>query len=334
MTIPIVRVYETDKQARDAVGNLREEGFPKDTIFLIHPASKSEGETVEPLSMATKAGYVPQREATHYARILEQGRSVVSIRAPFGQGRLATDILERYDPISDAIPSEPKRTVAWEVGAPLSSALLLPTLLKSKPDAFSMSFGFPTLSTRRTSQYQQLTNPDYALFGASRLSRNPAPLSSIFKIKTLSSKPGGPSWRSSFGIRLLSSDPTPLSSKLGMLVLRDKRRPHEPAPLSANLGLPTLSRGRTFLSRLFGELTSPNFALFGRNPLIAKAAPLSSLFGLSTISGKSGPSWSSSFGIPLLTSGQGPVLSTLPQLSRNPAPLSSLLGLRVLSIYQ
>jgi hypothetical protein len=132
---------------------------------------------------------------------------------------------------------------------------------------------------------------------------------------------------------MLSENPAPFSSWLGLHLLKGKPRASEPAPFSAGLGIPTLSRGRTFLSRLFGELGSPHFALFGRNPLIDKAAPLSSLFGLKLLSGKEGASWRSSFGLPLLTAGQGPVLG-IPPLSRSPAPFSSVLGLRVLSPFQ
>jgi hypothetical protein len=93
-----------------------------------------------------------------------------------------------------------------------------------------------------------------------------------------------------------------------------------------------MSRGSSFLSRLFPALASPRFALFGRNPLIDSAAPLSSLFGLKTLSGKSGPAWRSSFGIPMLA--RRPYSLGSPSLLRNPAPLSSVLGLRVLGRYQ
>ncbi len=140
-------------------------------------------------------------------------------------------------------------------------------------------------------------------------------------------------WRSSFGLPLLSSDPAPLSSKLGLLVSTGGPLRGHPAPLSTILGLPALSHGRSVLSRLFGELASAHFALFGRSALSSRAAPLSSLVGLKTLSGRSGPSWSRSFGLPILTSGS-PSSFGLPLLSRNPAPLSSLFGLRVLSRYQ
>jgi hypothetical protein len=324
-------MYETDQQARDAVGKLRGEGFPKDTIFLVTPAPKSDEETAEPLSMAIKAGFVPQRDARVYSELLGQGRSLVAVRAPFGQARLATAILDGSGPVDTGIRPPEKRSVAWETGAPFSSSLLLPTLSRRKPDAFSMSFGLPTLSSGPTTR-AKLADPQLALFGQPSLSRNPSPLSSMFHIKTISGK-SGPSWRSSFGLPMLSEKPAPFSSWLGLHLLKGKPRASEPAPFSAGLGMPSLSAGRSFLSRFFGELTSADFALFGRNPLIDNAAPLSSMFGLKMLSGKSGSSWTSSFGIPMLTAGQGPTLG-VPWLSRSAAPFSSLLGMRVLSPYQ
>jgi hypothetical protein len=325
-------MYETEKQARDAVGKLRGEGFPKDTIFLLaNPAPKSDEETAEPLSMAIKAGFIPRQHLSVYNELLQQGRSLVAVRAPFGQARLATGILDSCGPVDTGIRPPERRSIAWEPGAPLSSALLLPPLSRHKPDAFSMSFGFPTLASGPTTR-AKLADPHMAVFGQPSMSRNPAPLSSIFHIKTISGKSGA-SWRSSFGLRMLSDNPAPFSSWLGLHLLKDKPRPSEPAPFSAGLGIPTLSKGRSVLSRMFGELGSPHFALFGRNPLIDKAAPLSSAFGLKMLSGKSGSSWTSSFGLPMLTAGQGPALG-VPWLSRSPAPFSSFFGLRVLSRYQ
>jgi hypothetical protein len=326
-------MYETEQQARDAVGKLRGEGFPKDIILFVSPAARSPEETVEPLSIAIQAGFLRQSEAKAYSGLLEQGRYMVAVRAPFGEARSATQVLDSFGPVDTGLPKPQARSIAWEVGAPLSSALLLPALSRHRPDAFSMSFGFPTLTSSPTPRYGSLASSDYALFGQPSLSRNPAPLSSIFNIPTVSGK-SGPSWKSSLGFPMLSQNPAPLSTLLGMHLLRGAPRPSEPAPFSASMGMPPLSQGRTFLSRWFGELGNPHFALFGRNPLMDKAAPLSSMFGLKTISGKAGASWRSSFGLPLLTSGQGPVLSTIPMLARSPTPFSSLFGLRVLSIYQ
>jgi hypothetical protein len=120
---------------------------------------------------------------------------------------------------------------------------------------------------------------------------------------------------------------------LGLHAVTERLPRHHPAPFSAHIGMPPLSRGRSFLSRMFPALTNPRFALFGRNPIISSPAPLSSLFGMKTLKERSAP-WEKSFGWPLLMKKGRPTSLGLPLLSRNPAPLSSLFGLRVLSIFQ
>jgi hypothetical protein len=210
------------------------------------------------------------------------------------------------------------------------------TIQSNRPAPFSSVVGLPTLSRGRSflsPMFGELGSPHFALFGRSALSAKPAPLSALFGLKTLSSGKAGAAWTSSFGLRLLSANPAPLSSKLGLQVSTGGPLRSQAAPLSAVLGLPALSPGRTWLSRLFGELGSSHFALFGRNPLIRNPAPLSSRLGLKTLSGKSGADWTSSLGLPLLAR-SAPTSLGLPLLSRNPAPLSWLFGLPVLSRYQ
>ena len=127
----------------------------------------------------------------------------------------------------------------------------------------------------------------------------------------------------------------------------------QPAPLSALLGLPVLSHGRSRVARLFGDpLTSPDFLpgrFFGRllsddpTPLSSKIGmrvlsddptPLSSRLGLPVLAKERPANKRTSFGLPLLTSERPANKRTsfgLPLLSRDPTPLSSLLGLPVLT---
>ena len=239
MTDPIVRVYESEQQARDAANRLKEEGFSPDEVYLVTPLSGEEVDPAATVSSALLAGRVLGKQAQRYAQFVEGGHSFVAVLPPFGYAQLAMNILAEHGPI-ETEPRPPQRSsMAWDEGAPFSSAFQLRTIQRNQP-----------------------------------------------------------------------------------------------APFSSLLGLGTVSRGgRSFFATLFGELTDPHFALFGRSSLSSRAAPLSSLVGLKTLSGRSGPSWRSSFGLPMLTSGS-PYSLGLPLLSRNPAPLSSLFGLRVLSRYQ
>jgi hypothetical protein len=335
MTDPIVRVYESEQQARDAANRLKEEGFPPNEVYLVTPLSGEEVEPATTVSSALLAGRVLGKQAQRYARFVEGGRSLVAVCPPFGYAQLAMNILADHGPIeTEPRPPQPS-SMAWDEAAPFSSAFQLRTIQRNQPAPFSSLLGLGTLSRGGRSFFAtlfgELTDPHFALFGRITLSPEPAPLSSLFglKILSVSREP----WRSSFGLPLLSSNPAPLSSKLGLLVSTGGPLRKHPAPFSAVLGLPALSRGRSVLSKLFGELASPHFALLGRSSLSSRAAPLSSLVGLKTLSGRSGPSWRRSFGLPMLTSGSPSSLG-LPLLSRNPAPLSSLFGLRVLSRYQ
>lgn len=120
----------------------------------------------------------------------------------------------------------------------------------------------------------------------------------------------------------------------------------DPSPFSHLIGMPTLTAYVPM-----GSLVSSNSSfswLFGLGMLSNKAAPLSSLFGMRTLS-RPKHAWTSSFAMPLLSNKAAPLsslfamktLSTakrgrtrsfgLPMLSRNPAPLSSLFGFQVLS---
>jgi len=130
-----------------------------------------------------------------------------------------------------------------------------------------------------------------------RLWDNPAPLSAAL------------------GLRVLLSDPTPLSNWLKRPTLKPepatsttlesiRRQSNDPAPLSGKLGLPTLSDNPAPLStkagwKLLSEKAAPLSEKLGWRVLKDDPAPLSSKLGWRT-------------------------------LSRDPTPLSSLLGLPVL----
>ena len=93
MRDPIVRMYETEQQARDAVQKLQAEGFPEDQIFLVTPQS---GGTVEAIAAAIMAGFVLRSHAKVYAEGIQKGRSLVVVRASFGHSQDAIDILNSF----------------------------------------------------------------------------------------------------------------------------------------------------------------------------------------------------------------------------------------------
>ena len=355
MTSPIVRMYATEQQARDAASKLAKAGFPDEFIVLVAqppPRAKKKAPVVSesggeeavaappppPPPPQLPSGLVAPNLAKAYSDGLKKGRSLVGVTAPFGSGVRATRILERFDPVDmdiakiDQAAGRPAY-MTWDVAAPMSSAVRLPPLLHGQPSPFSGLFGLGLLSNDRTfeSKYAELTSPDWTLssrLGLGLLSRNQKGRASL-------SGKSGSAWTSSLFFPMLTKDPTPFSSMLGMGFQTQPVQPGDPAPFSASVGMPTLSRGRSFLSRMFGELASSRFMLFGRNPLISNAAPLSSMIGQPLLSEDPAP-LSSKIGQSLLSGEKAPLSSklSLPLLSRNPTPLSSLLHLAPLSRYQ
>lgn len=353
MTSPIVRMYATEQQARDAASKLAKAGFADEFIVLLTqppspkkrkaPASSESGgeETVAappPPPPELPYGLVPPDLAKAYTDGLKKGRSLVGVRAPFGSGVLATRILDRFNPVVMDVAkagqtAERPGYMTWDVAAPMSSAVRLPPLLHRQPSPFSGLFGLGLLSTGRTfeSKYTELTSPDWTLssrLGLGLLSRNQNGRASL-------SGKSGSAWTSSLFFPMLTKDPTPFSSMLGLGFHTQPVSPDDPALFSKYVGMPTLSRGRSFLSRMFGELASSRFMLFGRNPLISNAAPLSSMIGQPLLSEDPAP-LSSKIGQSLLSGEKAPLSTklSLPLLSRNPTPLSSLLHLAPLSRYQ
>jgi len=332
MTTPVVRVYGTEQQANEAVARLKEYGFAEAGILAVGPAPEGEADLGKAVWSAVRAGFVPQERTKRYAEALRQGGSLVAVRPPFGRGQVAIDILDSLGPVATGFERQGSG-ISWDVAAPLSSGLRAPALWRGQPAPFSKITGGEILLRGRTfaAKYPELTRPDWAFsssMGARLLSRNQTPWSSL-------SGKSGPSWTRSLGLPLLASSPTPFSSSLGLGFLAGPLRFDQPAPFSTLLGVSTLKRGLSLLSRLFGELASPHFALFGRNPLSGNGAPLSGLIGQPLLWQEAAP-LSNRIRQPLLLQ-DGALLSstlTLPLLWPIGTPLSSVLRLPVLSRHQ
>ncbi|MCU0836552.1 MAG: hypothetical protein MUC77_19290 [Chromatiaceae bacterium] len=333
MTDPIVRMYETEAQARGAASKLKDKGLAEDRILVVTQQAGGGGGSLEAIASAIMAGHILRGQAKVYAEAVRSGRSLVIVRAPFGTGKRVIYLLDRFGPVDSGIKTAPRRSPAWDEAEPLSSALQVPPLAGRRPAPFSALFGLHTLSRGRTFQarYPELTTPAWtfsARLGLRLLSRRTTPWASL-------RGRSGPAWTRSFGLPMLSDTAAPLSSKLGMHLLTRPLPPHYPAPFSHRLGLPVLSPGRTVLSRLLGGLASPRLALFGRNPLIRNAVPLSSLIGKPVLLVAPAP-LSAKLGRPVLMAERTPLSSRLglPLLWRSGTPLSSLLWLPVLTRYQ
>jgi hypothetical protein len=273
----IVRLYGTDQQARDAARDLVEAGFPENEIFVLTPQTEArapkapavgpapledeaaeapeppepvvhtlpsqEGESSAALSTAMKVGYMLGRDAETYAAEVRNGYSLVAVRAGFGYRALAITTLARSSPVAFGT-SEPsaKSSIAWDEGAPLSSAIQAPVLLKDQPAAPLSDFlGISPLAKGRTfgpPLFPELASPHFSLsslFRIPQLTNKAAPLSGLFGLKIKTDNPAPLS--SLTGIPLRSGKAAPLSSLTGLPLLTKKA-----APLSSLLGLPVLTK--------------------------------------------------------------------------------------------
>lgn len=198
------RMYATEQQALDAVEKLREEGFPTDTIFTLVPGGEGDKALADKVRTGIKAGFIPESEGRIYVRCMELGRSLVFIRVAFGYGLLATEILDSCDPVDTHHLPEPGAAFS---SAPLSAALGWPVIKADQAAPLSSLFGFPTLKSSSA----------FSFASGSLLSDKATPISTMFGLKTLINQ--SQSSDSSFGMPLLSRNPAPFSSMLGLPLL-------------------------------------------------------------------------------------------------------------------
>lgn len=208
MTTMICRLYVSRRRVEAAVGELRNAGYRD-----VHRFGAGDGESPPDRAAEVEAMRglgLTRAQAEAFGDRLASGQVLVVVFAPFGKAQRARRILDSHEPVDGGI--EAQATAAYTAGdpTPLSTALGLPVLAKTRLP-FESTFGIPSL-----------TGPRWFMTGSLGFGRaNPAPFSSAL------------------GLPLLSTSPTPLSSALGLATLSSN-----PTPLSSLFGLPTLTTRR------------------------------------------------------------------------------------------
>jgi hypothetical protein len=228
---PIVRMYGSAEVAAAAVSELQEHGFRSTTYDMVKPPSTAPEDAAartraeEEAVAAMVEAYVPRADARIYAPKIVRGYWLVIVRAPFGSGVLATQILHSHQPVDSGIVEKSDRPPPWDEAVPLSSALQAPLIMRNAAP-FSGFWGLPVLTRGRTTcttlRVSELADPQLAVsgkLGMPLLSGKAAPLSGLL------------------GLRLLATRAAPLSATLKLPLLSRKA-----APLSSLLGLPILTR--------------------------------------------------------------------------------------------
>ncbi|MEE4184405.1 MAG: hypothetical protein V2J12_01420 [Gammaproteobacteria bacterium] len=182
---PSIRVYATAEQAQAAVAELVQEGFSQDSIRVLQAMPGQESDLVE---ASVYQGFLDESQAKSWVKSLQDGQTIVSVKAPLYKGQLAEDVLDDHGPLTTGIPDAGRSGAA-----PMSDWLGMPAVIN------------------RPSKTRLIGSIHNQSFGFKLLSSNPAPLSSLFGMKLLSSSRSNTT---------LSRNPAPLSSKLGMPLLK------------------------------------------------------------------------------------------------------------------
>ena len=226
MATTVVRVYETEQQAADAVRKLEAAGYAAESLLHVTPTAADAAARTAALDMRHLDGFVAEQVANE--------RSVVAVRPPFGQGLRATRILDQAGPLAVAMPAPKAEATRKGSATPLSDMFGWRVLSKN-PTPLSDKFGWRVLSNTAaplSDKFGWRTRTQKTHFMTSELSSKPAPLSSLFGMGLLSSKAAPLSdkfgWatrskKTHFMTSELSNEPTPLSSRLGLSVLSEKR---------------------------------------------------------------------------------------------------------------
>jgi len=229
--VPTGRVYESAQQAQDAVKQLTDNNLPEDAYSLMMSDGQASNSTAD-IVKAIVAGHPDWVPMTHAQAYAEQ----------IQQGRsllLVTPPFGRGTTVEHILSD----TGAIEVVLPE------PEVRPYGATPFSDFIGIPVLSHGRSFDgkegsflswfFGDASAPGFkfsSMFGMKMISHNPTPLSSMTGLSPLS-KQKGPG-DSSFGMPLLKRDnPAPLSSTVGM------------KPLSADQGSGNSSFGLSNLSR-------------------------------------------------------------------------------------
>ena len=291
MSTLLTRMYEAYGDALDAVHELKKNRFTDANVHLISlaPNAPHEGPDLHTRIMA--AG-VPAADASALASLIEQGQTLIVVKAVMGVALKANSILDAYHPIAQSKVAKEYYQSLLDRAAPLSSAFGLPTLYRDptpfatfwnmpsiagsatpslwhQPSRETTFFGFPKLlRTKQTfSSWYNLPmltksqRPFSEFFRMPELTSISAPFSAFFRVPSLINEKG---WDAQVqGVPKLTDSSASLSRFFGWPILTQQSGPMMPsqsvhnlstkaAPFSGALQLPTLLRGRWSLSGMFG----------------------------------------------------------------------------------
>jgi hypothetical protein len=192
---PIVRLYASAEQAKLALASLKRWGFEDELIHVVNasstppPGAPASAASDDPVQSAIMAAYVLKAHAKVYAEEVRKGCTLISIRAPFGVGGIAEELLDECGPVKSAVVTGNGSLPPWDDDAPFSSAIRMPTLVRATAP-FSAFWVLPTLTRRGGTFFSgiglpEVSRSDSYVFGAPAISRSASPLSSMLNLPTI-----------------------------------------------------------------------------------------------------------------------------------------------------
>jgi hypothetical protein len=204
MSQTISRLFDSAERAAQAAHALRthhDTPFADVHVFTRHGeagAGQAGGELpADAIVALLMKNYVPKAQAKVLAQGIQRGGALVTVHALFGSAGTAIEVLENHDPIDSGVVETRDKLAPWDDAAPLSSVVGLPPLL-SNDSTFSRFWNVPVLTKRGSTLCSKI--------GLSEVSASSGP------------------YRGVLGSSLISHKATPLSSMLGLPLLKASRR--------------------------------------------------------------------------------------------------------------
>lgn len=187
MSQNISRMYASHDQALKAANDLRNSRFARFTSVNMVSHNDAPEAGIDAIAMAVMKGYVLKSQAKVYAQGIQRGGSLVTVNAPFGTAIAAMQIMDQHGPIDSGVVEPKDRLPAWDDATPVSCALNLPVLLDNDA-SFSAFWSLPLLIKRSntvTPSRATSSAPFTGTFGMALLSSKATILSSLFGLPVL-----------------------------------------------------------------------------------------------------------------------------------------------------
>ena len=193
MSTTVARIYESYGNALEASQELRSRGFHRDEIDLISKAANTQvGEITDIAGEISKAG-VPADNVASYAATVEEGKSLLVVRAAWGAAKRAIKVVDDHGPEESVLNNEfyiselPATSNEQLSFFSLSAYLGIPHLL-SDATPFSNFWNLPVLISNAapfSSFFLDSTLTTGFSFGAPNLINNPTIFSDAFNFPVL-----------------------------------------------------------------------------------------------------------------------------------------------------